>query len=97
MENFIGVVLDTLAEGGDEIQDRLTNLSELCSSFAPLIYQLDKMKSTPKVLHSPINVNVNPYYPPIIGSGWGLAGVLHYLSDKITTPGAIMLFRTKSL
>lgn len=51
MENFIGVVLDTLAEGGDAIQNRLTDLSELCSRFAPLIYQLDAMKSIPKVIY----------------------------------------------
>ena len=48
METFISVVLDTLAEGGDEIQDRLTNLSDLCSKFALLIYQTDKMKSNLK-------------------------------------------------
>uniref|UniRef100_A0A1X7SWU9 Uncharacterized protein n=1 Tax=Amphimedon queenslandica TaxID=400682 RepID=A0A1X7SWU9_AMPQE len=45
METFIGVVLDTLAEEGDEIQDRLTNLSELCSKFSLLIYNFDKVKS----------------------------------------------------
>ena len=50
MDTFIGVVLDTLAEGGDEIQDRLTNLSELCSKFAPLIYRLDKNKSKLKIV-----------------------------------------------
>lgn len=49
METFISVVLDTLAEGGDEIQDRLTNLSDLCSKFALLIYQADKMKSNLKI------------------------------------------------
>ena len=49
METFISVVLDTLAEGGDEIQDRLTNLSDLCSKFALLIYQADRMKSNLKI------------------------------------------------
>ena len=48
MDTFIGVVLDTLADGGDEIQDRLANLSELCSKFSPLIYHLDKTKSKTK-------------------------------------------------
>uniref|UniRef100_A0A1X7TN16 Uncharacterized protein n=1 Tax=Amphimedon queenslandica TaxID=400682 RepID=A0A1X7TN16_AMPQE len=45
METFIGVVLDTLAEGGDEIQDKLTNLSELCSKFSSLIYHFDQTKT----------------------------------------------------
>ena len=49
MESFISVTLDTLAEGGDEIQDRLIFLSELCSKFALLIYQADKMKSNLKI------------------------------------------------
>ncbi|XP_019854153.1 PREDICTED: E3 ubiquitin-protein ligase RNF213-like [Amphimedon queenslandica] len=50
METFIGVVLDTLAEEGDEIQDRLTNLSELCSKFSLLIYNFDESKSKIKCL-----------------------------------------------
>ena len=50
METFIGVVLDTLAEGGDEIQDKLTNLLELCSKFSSLIYHFDKTKSKTKSL-----------------------------------------------
>lgn len=50
METFIGVVLDTLAEGGDEIQDKLTNLSELCSKFSSLIYRFDKTKTKMKSL-----------------------------------------------
>lgn len=50
METFIGVVLDTLADGGDETQDRLANLSELCSMFSPLIYHLDETKPVTKTV-----------------------------------------------
>ena len=42
METFIGVALDTLAGEGDDIQDKLTILSELCGKFSPFIFGLDK-------------------------------------------------------
>lgn len=32
--------MDTVAGEGDEIQDRLTCLSELCGNFSPTIYRL---------------------------------------------------------
>lgn len=45
METFIGVALDTLAGEGDEIQDKLTVLSELCGKFSPFIFGLEKLSN----------------------------------------------------
>ena len=42
MEKFISVAMGTIAGEGHEVQDRLINLSILCTKFTPLIYHLNE-------------------------------------------------------
>ena len=41
MQKFIEVALDTTDGEGDEIQDRLSCLSDLCGKFSPIIFKLE--------------------------------------------------------
>ena len=50
MEKFISVALDTIAGEGDEVQDRLSDLSVLCGKFSILIYDIDGAKADLKSL-----------------------------------------------
>ena len=50
MEKFISVALDTIAGEGDEVQDRLSDLSVLCGKFSILIYDIDGAKTDLKSL-----------------------------------------------
>ena len=40
MERFVQIALDTVAGEGAEVQDRLIDLSEMCSKFSAFLYQL---------------------------------------------------------
>ena len=41
MERFIQIALDIVAGDGENMQNQLIYLSELCAKFYPLLYQLD--------------------------------------------------------
>ena len=45
MEKFISVAMGTIAGEGHEVQDRLFNLSILCTKFTPLIYHLNETET----------------------------------------------------
>ena len=50
MQTFIEVAMDTTAGEGDEIQDRLSDLSDLCGKFSPIIFKLEAVKSSQALL-----------------------------------------------
>ncbi len=42
MQRFIEVTMDTVSEEGDVVQDRLSDLQDLCGKFSKILYQFDK-------------------------------------------------------
>ena len=45
IQTFIEVTMDTTAGEGDEIQNRLDNLSQLCANFSPIIFKLEAVQN----------------------------------------------------
>ncbi len=41
MQRFIEVTMDTVSEEGDVVQDRLSDLQDLCGKFSKILYQFD--------------------------------------------------------